>query len=74
MFTDEQIKKATEYNNNHRMFIVYSCIGIVLLYFSTGLYTIYGMNNIAILSLFILSPLVMYYCTYLDDYYFLHLD
>jgi hypothetical protein len=69
-FTPQEIKKAEDYGDKHRMNIVYSCIGIVILYFLTGLYTVYGLNNIAIIGLFIAGPFIMYLCTYLDDYFY----
>jgi hypothetical protein len=69
-FTHEEIERAETYADKHRMHLAITCIGIVLLYFMTGLYTVYGMNNIGILSLFIIGPPIMYLCTYLDDYYF----
>jgi hypothetical protein len=69
-FTVDEIYKAERYGDKNRMKIAKICIGIVLLYFMTGLYTIYGMNTIGIITLFIIGPPIMYLCTYLNDYYF----
>ena len=69
-FTQEEIQEAENYGDKHRMDIVYSCVGIVVLYFLTGLYTVYGLNNTAVIGLFIVGPIVMYLCTYLDDYFY----
>lgn len=70
-FTDEEIKDAETYGDRHRMFITYSCIGITLLYFMTGLYTVYGLDNLTVIILLIVGPLIMYICTYLDDYFYI---
>jgi hypothetical protein len=70
-FTSQEIQEAEDYGDKHRMDIVYSCVGIVVLYFLTGLYTVYGLNNTAVIGLFIAGPIVMYLCTYLDDYFYL---
>lgn len=71
-FTPEEIARAETNGDRNRMCIAITCIGIVLLYFITGLYTVYGMNNIGIITLFLIGPPIMYLCTYLDDYYFYH--
>ena len=44
-FTPEEIQEAEDYGDKHRMDIVYCCIGIVILYFLTGLYTVYGLKT-----------------------------
>jgi hypothetical protein len=69
-YTPQEIQEAEDYGDKHRMDIVYACIGIVVLYFLTGLYTVYGLNNTVVLGLFIAGPIVMYLCTYLDDYFY----
>ena len=69
-YTQQEIKTAETYADKHRINIALSCIGIVFLYLLTGLYTVYGMNNYTIAFLIIVGPIVMYLCTYLDDYYF----
>lgn len=69
-FTNEEIAKAEYKGDLTRMHIALTCVGILLLYFMTGLYTVYGLDNITIIILFIIGPPIMYLCTYLDDYYF----
>lgn len=69
-FTPEDIAHAETYADKNRMRLAITCIGIVLLYFMTGLYTVYGMNKIGIIILLLIGPPIMYLCTYLDDYYF----
>lgn len=70
-FTSQEIQDAEDYGDKHRMNIVYACICIVVLYFLTGLYTVYGLNNTVVIGIFIAGPIVMYLCTYLDDYFYL---
>lgn len=69
-FTDEEIERAEIYGDNNRFKLTIACVSIVLLYFMTGLYKVYGMNLIGIIILFIIGPPIMYLCTYLDDFYF----
>ena len=69
-YTSQEIQYAEDYGDKNRMCIAYYCICIVILYFLTGLYTIYGLNKYVIFGLFIISPFVMYLCTYLDDYFY----
>lgn len=69
-FTTDEIANAELNGDNNRIKLSLACVCIVLLYFMTGLYKLYGMNTIGIVILFIICPPIMYICTYLDDYYF----
>jgi len=70
-FTKNQLLETENYIIRNRNFITLICIKIVLLYFLTGLYKIYGLDNIGITILFSLSIIIMYLCTYLNKYIFL---
>lgn len=68
IFTIDDIKYVKKVINKNRITISSICIAIVLLYFASGLYKIYGIDNLGIISLFIMGPLIIYLCTYLVDY------